>query len=399
MRQHLRFLLFCCVAALTAGCSDTNEPNPNNSLSPSLAPCGSIGDRVWLDANCNGIQDGGEVGVAGVTVELYSLCSGDALVGTDVTDGSGNYLFENLEDTIDYRVHFVLPAGYEFAPQNMGGVEADDSDADLVTGFSQCVDVGSCKAPRFVDAGLCLTDTPPCAAIGDRVWLDVETCNGIQDGGEAGVPGVTVQLYTCEGALVDTDVTDANGNYLFDDLDDTIDYRVCFVLPPGFSFAPANQGGEADDSDAGADGCTSCIDVSDCKIVLTVDAGLCREDEEEGEGCTPGFWKNHFEAWGPTGFSPDDVFDDVFGCDLFGDDTTLGEALESNGTLKSLGFHAVAALLNAAHPDVDYAYSVNEVMDIVCDAVASGDLEEGKDLLADANEEDCPLGNGNGGDD
>ncbi len=391
MRQHLRLFLFCCVAALTAGCSDTNENKiTDNSFSPSLAPCGSIGDRVWLDTNCNGIQDGGEVGAAGITVELYSLCSGGALVGSDVTDASGLYLFENLEDTIDYRVHFVLPAGFAFAPQNMGGVEANDSDADLVTGFSQCVDVQSCKAPRYVDAGLCVVEEKPCATIGDRVWVD-ENCNGLQDKlpdetDEVGLPGVEVSLYTCEGALVDTDVTDVNGDYLFEDVDDALSYRVCFLLPDGYDWSPKDQGGnDGIDSDVNADGCTDCFTLDECEDDRTRDAGVCRE--EVGEGCTPGFWKNHYTHWGPTGYTPEMIFDDVFGCDIFGDDTTLGEAVHVEWTHNVLAFHGVAALLNASHPDVDYAYSVSEVMDFVCDG--------NKDALADANEEGCPLSGGN----
>ncbi|MEZ4605645.1 MAG: SdrD B-like domain-containing protein [Deinococcales bacterium] len=32
----------------------------------------SLGDRVWKDANKNGIQDAGEAGVAGVVVTLWS---------------------------------------------------------------------------------------------------------------------------------------------------------------------------------------------------------------------------------------------------------------------------------------------------------------------------------------
>ena len=31
---------------------------------------GSVGDRVWLDANANGVQDAGETGINGVTVQL-----------------------------------------------------------------------------------------------------------------------------------------------------------------------------------------------------------------------------------------------------------------------------------------------------------------------------------------
>jgi hypothetical protein len=388
MRQHLRLLVFCCVAAFTAGCSDTNKTNlTDNSLSPNLAPCASIGDRVWVDSNCDGIQDGGEPGYPGATVELY-VCGG-GLVGSTTTDASGNYLFSNLDDALDYRVHFVLPGGFTFAPANQGGVEANDSDAG-VDGFTSCADVQSCKAPRYYDAGLCVVEEKPCATIGDRVFVD-ENCNGLQDklpdeSPELGLPGVEVSLYTCEGQLVDTDVTDVNGDYLFEDVDDALSYRVCFLLPDGYEWSPKDQGGnDGIDSDVNADGCTDCFTLDECEDDRTRDAGVCREDG--GEGCTPGFWKNHYTHWALTGYSPEDIFDDVFGCEIFGDDTTLGEAVHVEWTHNVLAFHGVAALLNAAHPDVDFDYSESEVKDLVCD----GD----KDALADANEEGCPLSGGN----
>jgi hypothetical protein len=235
--------------------------------------------------------------------------------------------------------------------------------------------------------------TDGCTVIGDRVWLD-QDCDGLQDKDdigftEPGVADVTVNLYSCGGEFLASTTTDANGFYLFSNLDEYGTYRVCFVLPDGYTFAPANQGAsEGLDSDAGADGCSDCIDPVDCKPFTFIDAGLCREDEEEGgEGCTPGFWKNHLTHWAATGYSPNDVFDDVFECEIFGDDTTLGWAVNNPGILQNLAFHGVAALLNAAHPDVEFGYSEAEVRGFVCD----GD----KDSLEEANEAGCPLSGGN----
>ncbi len=50
-----------------------------------------IGNRVWRDTNTNGVQDPGEIGIAGVTVHLYS--STGVLLATAVTDANGEYYF------------------------------------------------------------------------------------------------------------------------------------------------------------------------------------------------------------------------------------------------------------------------------------------------------------------
>lgn len=105
---------------------------------------------------------------------------------------------------------------------------------------------------------------------------------------------------------------------------------------------------------------------------------------EVGEGCTPGYWRNHLDSWGPTGFSPADDFDTTFGVDLFDPDITLEQAVWARGGgVNRLARHGTAALLSAAHPDVDYLFSVAEVIA----AVQVGDA----DSLAQANELGCPL--------
>ncbi|MCC7376966.1 MAG: hypothetical protein IT581_20065, partial [Verrucomicrobiales bacterium] len=51
-----------------------------------------IGDLVFNDTNANGQQDGGELGVDGVTVELFR-CSDNSMVGSTTTIGGGLYGF------------------------------------------------------------------------------------------------------------------------------------------------------------------------------------------------------------------------------------------------------------------------------------------------------------------
>lgn len=112
---------------------------------------GSLGDYVWNDANMDGIQDNGEMGIANVTVKLYD-CSGN-LLATTVTDANGYYLFGNLSAG-SYKVKFVLPSGYVFSPKDQGGNDAVDSDADPSTGFTGCYTLAAGENNLTVDAGM-----------------------------------------------------------------------------------------------------------------------------------------------------------------------------------------------------------------------------------------------------
>ncbi|MBK7307961.1 MAG: carboxypeptidase regulatory-like domain-containing protein [Chitinophagaceae bacterium] len=93
-----------------------------------------LGDKVWFEANADGIQDAGEPGVAGVTVTLYN--SGGTAIGTTTTDANGYYQFINLAAGT-YSVGFSnLPAGYSFTAST-GTTSADattNSDANPGTG-------------------------------------------------------------------------------------------------------------------------------------------------------------------------------------------------------------------------------------------------------------------------
>jgi len=137
-------------------------------------------------------------------------------------------------------------------------------------------------------------------------------------------------------------------------------------------------------------------DSADALVTITVEC--------PAEGCTPGYWKvpQHHDSWVATGFAPTDTLESVFDVpDSLGiDDTTLVQALSFKGGSGTLGAAqillraSVAALLNAAHPDVDYAFTVAEVIADVNAALASGDRATMLALateLDEANNAGCPL--------
>lgn len=57
-----------------------------------------IGNRVWLDANRNGVQDPDEPPIPGVTVELWR---NGQRIGVAVTDAEGTYYFRSGRDPVD----------------------------------------------------------------------------------------------------------------------------------------------------------------------------------------------------------------------------------------------------------------------------------------------------------
>lgn len=252
------------------------------------------------------------------------------------------------------------------------GCADNDKNTSPVSGNSAVTTLGECT----VD-------------IGDRIWFDVN-CNGLQDKDETGGPeGITVTLILCSDPEVTYETTtDSDGDYLFDDVPAGT-YQICIEIPEGYEATLEDVGAnDGIDSDGNDEGCTGCREYECDKPDLSRDFGLCEKKGEDTEGCTPGFWRNHLTHWDATPYSPDDLVNDTFGCDLVSDDAlTLGEVIDAPQTYGALAFHAIAALLNSTHPDVDFGLDSDEVIDAAC----AGD----KDALADENEEGCPLSGGN----
>src|SRR5688572_16065596 len=75
------------------------------------------------------------------------------------------------------------------------------ADGDFVVAWESEAQDGSGRgvyAQRYVTFS-----DPKAATIGDRVWNDANG-DGIQDAGEAGIAGATVELFTADGVLADT---------------------------------------------------------------------------------------------------------------------------------------------------------------------------------------------------
>jgi uncharacterized repeat protein (TIGR01451 family) len=204
----------------------------------------SVGNFVWRDTDGDGIQDGGETGLAGVEV-ILTITYPNASVVTlhTTTDASGNYTFGNvlLDEDFDgagageplFSVSIVVPNGYTPSPVDAGGNDATDSDNPLGVPATPTEAAPDNNADFGLIAGA--------GVIGDRIWLD-EDSDGLQDAGEPGIANVTVELRdgTCTpGSTCPTTVTDSEGRYRFSGVAaGTYTLAVINGLPAGLAANP-----------------------------------------------------------------------------------------------------------------------------------------------------------------
>jgi protocatechuate 3,4-dioxygenase beta subunit len=265
-----------------------NNPNIDAGLifKPQAIP-NSIGDKVWFDANGDGNNDGGasEPGVAGVTVTLYDAATGN-IVAVTTTDANGNYLFNNLPANTNYQVGFSAPAGTVLTSSTGTtiGNTTTNSDASPTTGLTATINTGAPGTQiTGVDAGI---KNDPKGALGDFVWNDIDR-DGIQDPGEPGIQGVTMTLYGPgpdgvvgggDDVLIATTTTDANGNYVFPNLDPG-KYFVVAGPVAGYTSSPTNQGTDnTKDSDFGTGaGPYAGSNVTGLFTLLSTGAGVTRD--------------------------------------------------------------------------------------------------------------------------
>ena len=175
-------------------------------LTTGLVSLTRIGGTFCLD-------EGGEQSpVSGVAVLLFAGEQNNPLQRT-VTGEDGSYLFDGLWPG-DYVIQASLPEGMVFIRQDDPAYEAGTS---VITATGN--GVGTSDSFYLHMAQHQLSENILCirpGKVGDSAWLD-ENQNGLVDGDEPGLPGVTVRLLQ-NGIVAYETVTDAWGYYLFDDV-------------------------------------------------------------------------------------------------------------------------------------------------------------------------------------
>jgi len=102
---------------------------------------------------------------------------------------------------------------------------------------------------------------------------------------------------------------------------------------------------------------------------------ITAHDDPCGQACSPGFWKQcdgndakarrRIAQFLAAGYSPTAKLNATFGTTFFPNATLCEGANLNGGGVRSLARHAVAALLSASHPDIDYPLTPEEVIALV----------------------------------
>ncbi len=220
-----------------------DDNNGNMTVDFGFTSLYSLGNRVWFDTDNDGTINGAEVGVNGVTVDLYAADAGGnptgAVLNTATTANGGYYRFDNLTAG-DYVV--VIPAtqfgtggvleGYWSSGTAISGAGVvsetaapdpdnnTDSDDNGTLQGSGAVNSGAITLGPLANEPTNDTDADPTnpageapdaqsnrtvdfgfyrGQLGDLVYVDVNT-NGTYDAGtDTLLAGATVQLYASDG--------------------------------------------------------------------------------------------------------------------------------------------------------------------------------------------------------
>ena len=351
--------------------SITLESPPDQELVTVVEPA-VIGNYVWLDEDGDGVQDAGETGIPNVTVTLTGNdANGNPVNLTFVTDANGGYLFKGLPPSngSGYTITVTPPAGLNQTYDENGLGSPNATTVVVAAGDEHLsADFGYNWAPTSD-----VTGNTGNGSIGDRVWIDANG-DGVQDPGEAGLGGVTVTLYTDpdqDGVydnVAGTTVTDAAGNYIFDNLP-AGSYVVGISAPVGYT-----QTGDPDDSLDHQT--TSPVVLGPGDVYVNADFGY----QPSGDSSTIGD-TIYFDADGDGTYEPGSgeygipgvtvsLIDDLDGDGVF----EPGEPIIATTITDENGLYSFPGL-----PAGDYIVLVNDTDHILGELAPSGDPDGGDD--------------------
>lgn len=252
----------------------TNSPTPTSTMTGTMTPTVtvtltitrtptitptplySVGNRVWFDTDNSATINGAEVGVNGVTVNLYDAGDLGTIIDTQITANGGYYLFNNLQagnyvvaiPTSEFDAGETLE-GYWSSGTSLtaagaitettaasanGNVDSDDNGtlqtsgtlSGSVTSSTVTLGPGASEPTGETDLDATLPGgqqgQPDAQAnmtvdfgfytvtLGNLVWDDVDN-SGLLDGTEVGIDSITVQLISGDGSTLLSTINTAGG--------------------------------------------------------------------------------------------------------------------------------------------------------------------------------------------
>ncbi len=243
-----------------------------------LYKCTSISGDVWFDIDYDGIYDPAEKGINGLYVYVIDAATGKTVAATVTStkpgtpSDDGYYKFICLKPGT-YYIRFDKPSSLSVSPPYQGTNPDKDSDITHENGINTTRRITLQSGDNVISIG---AGFQPKATLGRTVWVDANS-NGIQDIGEAVLPGVIVSAYNSEGMKVSESITDKDGHYLIDELTSG-DYFVKFELPDSkYRFTKAHAGLDEMDSDVDGTfgyGSTRMMKLLPGQNKMDVDAGV-----------------------------------------------------------------------------------------------------------------------------
>jgi protocatechuate 3,4-dioxygenase beta subunit len=319
------------------------------------------------DLNANSAWDAGEPALAGWTIKAFQ---NNVEVASTTTDANGAYSFSLTPGS--YSIREVCPANSGWRQSYPGPITTAancGANTHEITLTSGQVDENN-NFGNFQNA-----------TKSGYKFHDLNR-NGVWDAGEPALSGWEIHLFGsgADGAIHLTATTNASGQYSFSVAPGS--YTVCEILKTDWTQTYPN---------AGTPGSTDCSGHTHSGTVvpgawgwaITLTSGQVDDNNHFGnhfrfEGCTPGYWKvpQHHDSWIPTGYATTDSLTSVFGANALNgsllDGLNFGGGSGVVGAKQILLRAAVAALLNASHPDVNYSLTKQEVINQVTTALNSG---------------------------